>query len=157
MTQNADNSKPFPTDFECFSLDLRCKKSYDLSLIEELGYNSMHLAIRDLIIASYSMREIKNITGLHEDTIRNASGRMQMSIKRERSKKIKKNSNDIKKRKGNFKKVKYKLHKCNVDGCQKMTTNRLLCDSCYRDNSDIIEFIGDVDYRPSEEPIKEII
>ena len=137
-------SKDGPDDEMCLYLDKRMFKKYPMELVNSLGYESVHICIKNLISLGKTRSEIRELTGLSSNTVKNSAKRMLMDIKLEKIQGVSKEKNKRKK----YKKKKsigidfdYREHKCSNPNCKKMTTNRMLCDDCYERNSEEVNYL----------------
>lgn len=131
-------SKNGPNDEMCMYLDKRMFKKYPMELVNDLGYESIHICIKNLICNGKTRSEIRELTGLSSNTVKNSAKRMLMDIKLEKIQGMSKEKNKRKryKKKKSSSDFVCEEHKCSNPNCSQKTTNRLLCDRCYERNSE---------------------
>ena len=120
-----------PSDQKCRLHDSRLVNKYDMAPIKALGYNSIHMCLRDKILSGENILELTRSTGLDKVAIRNAAVRMHLRIKPVRTAhggSRHKKQEDAPKEKAPV----YPEHVCSVPGCTRMTTRRFLCTECYK-------------------------
>ena len=127
-----------PSDERCIEFDNKMTGKYDIEPFKKLGYDSIHMCLRDKIMNGENIKEISDSTGLITDTIKNAAVRMYMRIKP-----IKRGTVSINQipwgkqdRRGPGP---YPEHPCSVPGCTNMTTHRFLCSDCFFKNGELDE------------------
>ena len=107
---------------------------YDMALIKALGYNSIHMCLRDKILSGENVLELSLSTGSDKMTIRNAAVRMHLRIKPVRV--AHGGSRHKKEEAPKEDELRYPEHVCSVPGCTRMTTRRFLCAECYSRGDD---------------------
>lgn len=124
-----------PSDQKCRHHDSRMVNKYDMAPIKALGYNSIHMCLRDKILSGENVLELSASTGIDKMTIRNAAVRMHLRIKPVRvahGGSRHKKQEDVPKED----EPRYPEHVCSVPGCTRLTTRRFLCTECYSKGDD---------------------
>lgn len=128
-----------PSDNKCRHHDSLMVNKYDMALIKALGYDSIHMCLRDKILDGENVLELSRSTGIDKMTIRNAAVRMHLRIKPvrvahggSRHKKEEAPKEEAPKED----ELRYPEHVCSVPGCTRMTTRRFLCTECYSRGDD---------------------
>lgn len=124
-----------PSDQKCRHHDSKMVKKYDMAHITALGYDSIHMCLRDKILGGENILELTRATGLDKMAIRNAAVRMHLRIKPVRTAhggSRHKKQEEVPKKDA----LRYPEHACSAPGCTRMTTRRFLCTECYAKGED---------------------
>lgn len=132
-----------PSDEECRAFDRRINWKSRIKGVFDLGFDSVHIYIRDRIIEGMSIKDMRQEANLTVDTLNGCIGRLEM---------IPAPSIDTLGRRTGLgyrqkNSVKYSItgkvypsHPCSNPLCKNMTTNRFLCLECYEKNNDEIVY-----------------